>query len=290
MKKSNHLIAAYAIAVVAAIMALYFGFHSKGLKDQMTAEKVATQKLASRLALHEALLEGDSLVIRGDYNNAIRSYQESVIPETESDGAALELRMAFAKAFLELNSRPRVNDSNLIAEADTAIAPTLQLSELDINKMDSLGFALEKMRAQVSRLQKQLRKKANGQYLTFTTSKGSLVHYVGEVKNKKANGIGVALLSTGSRYEGQWKNNQRHGQGTFYWPDGQSYEGAYVNDKREGEGTYYWPNGEKYVGQWKEDERFGEGVFYGKEGDVVASGLWEDDQLVQQTDKPRRKP
>ena len=212
MKKSNHLIAAYAIAVVAAIMALYFGFHSKGLKDQMTAEKVATQKLASRLALHEALLEGDSLVIRGDYNNAIRSYQESVIPETESDGAALELRMAFAKAFLELNSRPRVNDSNLIAEADTAIAPTLQLSELDINKMDSLGFALEKMRAQVSRLQKQLRKKANGQYLTFTTSKGSLVHYVGEVKNKKANGIGVALLSTGSRYEGQWKNNQRHGQ------------------------------------------------------------------------------
>ncbi|MEL6306466.1 MAG: response regulator, partial [Bacteroidota bacterium] len=32
--------------------------------------------------------------------------------------------------------------------------------------------------------------------------------------------LGVALLSTGSRYEGQWKNNQRHGQGTFYWPDG----------------------------------------------------------------------
>lgn len=288
MKKSNHLYAAYAIALVAGVLALYFGVRSKSLKSQIAEDQVAAQELASRLAMHEAFLEGDSLVIRGDYDNAVRAYQQTVAPETESDGAALELRMAFAKAFLELNSKPRVNDSNQVMEVDTTIAPALELTDADINAMDSLGFALEKMRAQVSRLQKQLRKKANGQYLTFTTSKGSLVHYVGEVKNKKANGIGVALLSTGSRYEGQWKNNQRHGQGTFYWPDGQTYEGAYVNDKREGEGTYYWPNGEKYVGQWKEDERFGEGVFYGKEGDVVASGLWEDDQLVQQTDKPRR--
>lgn len=288
MKKSNHIIAAYAIAFFLGALALYFGLHSRGLQHQLDVDRGKAQNLASRLQMHESLLEGDSLVIRGDYNNALRTYGEGVEPKTESDGAAVELRMAFAKAFLALESKKYHPDSNQIEEVDTISPMATQLRESEINKMDSLGFAMEKMRAQVSRLQKQLRKKANGQYLTFTTSKGSLVHYVGEVKNKKANGMGVALLSTGSRYEGQWKNNQRHGQGTFYWPDGQSYEGSYVNDKREGEGTYFWPNGERYVGQWKDDERFGKGIFYGKEGDIVASGVWEDDELVEESNKRRR--
>ncbi len=286
--KKNSPILSYVLVFLFGAVALYFWTRSNALKKQLEADRGTTQKLSSRLALHEALLEGDSLVIRGNYNDAIKTYSQEVAPKTETDGAAVELRMAFAKAFLELESKHNKNDSSQIATVDTVPPLVNPLTSDDINKMDSLGFALKKMRAQVSRLQKQLRKKANGQYLTFTTSKGSLVHYVGEVKNKKANGMGVALLSTGSRYEGQWKDNQRHGQGTFYWPDGQSYEGTYHNDKRDGEGTYKWPNGEKYVGHWKGDERFGEGVFYGKEGDIVASGVWEDDELVQEQDKRRR--
>lgn len=287
MKKPT-LVIAYALALFMGTMAVYFRMHSKELKNQLETNRDKTQQLVSRLEMHEALLQGDSLVIRGDYDNALKSYSEGHDPETLSDGAAVELRMAFAKAFLALKSQKRPIDSNQTRDLDTLTNEKIQLSANQINTMDSLGFALQKMRAQVSRLQKQLRKKANGQYLTFTTSKGSLVHYVGEVKNKKANGMGVALLSTGSRYEGQWKNNQRHGQGTFYWPDGQSYEGAYVNDKREGEGTYFWPNGEKYVGQWKDDERFGKGIFYGTEGDIVASGIWEDDELLERESNRRR--
>lgn len=286
--KNFRPIITYIIAVLFGVLAFYFWYNARTLKQQLEANHQRTEKLSSSLAVHEALLQGDSLVIRGNYSDAIQSYSESQEPKTDSDGAAIEMRMAFAKTFLALQSKKNEIDSSNIAIMDTIPTATFEPSPDEINQMDSLGFALEKMRAKVSRLQKQLRKKANGQYLTFTTSKGSVVHYVGEVKNKKANGVGVALLSTGSRYEGQWKDNQRHGQGTFYWPDGQSYEGTYSNDKRDGQGTYFWPNGEKYVGQWKGDERFGEGIFYGKKGDIVASGIWEDDELVQEPNRRRR--
>ncbi|MEO0901040.1 MAG: hypothetical protein AAFY00_03120 [Bacteroidota bacterium] len=276
------------IAVLFGVLAFYFWSNARTLKQQLEANHQRTEELSSSLAVHEALLQGDSLVIRGNYSDAIQSYSESQEPKTDSDGAAVEMRMAFAKTFLALQSQKNEIDSNHIDVLDTLPEVTLEPTADEINKIDSLGFALNKMQAKIFRLQKQLRKKANGQYLTFTTSKGSVVHYVGEVKNKKANGMGVALLSTGSRYEGQWKDNQRHGEGTFYWPDGQSYEGTYINDKRDGQGTYFWPNGEKFVGQWKGDERFGEGIFYGKKGDIVASGIWEDDELVQEPNRRRR--
>ena len=287
MKNYRPLIT-YSLVFFFGVLAVYFWFNSRTLKQQLEADHETTEKLSTRLAMHEALLQGDSLVIRGDYNNALQSYSIEQAPETESDGATIEMRKAFAKAFLALKTKKTETLNNTEEVLDTLPVITEALSSENINTIDSLTFAMEKMRVQVNRLQQQLRNKATGQYLTFTTSKGSVVHYIGEVKDKRANGIGVALLSTGSRYEGQWKNNQRHGQGTFYWPDGQSYEGTYSNDKRDGQGTYYWPNGEKYVGHWKADERFGEGIFYGKKGDIVASGIWEDDELVEEPNKRRR--
>ena len=195
------------IAVLFGVLAFYFWSNARTLKQQLEANHKRTEKLSSSLAVHEALLQGDSLVIRGNYNDALQSYSESQEPKTENDGAAVEMRMAFAKTFLALQSQKNEIDSNHIDVSDTIPEVTLEPSADEINKIDSLGFALNKMQAKIARLQKQLRKKANGQYLTFTTSKGSVVHYVGEVKNKKANGMGVALLSTGSRYEGQWKDN-----------------------------------------------------------------------------------
>ena len=141
----------------------------------------------------------------------------------------------------------------------------------------------------MSRLRRQLHQKSFGEYLTFTNSKGSQIHYVGKVKGGKANGHGVAILNTGSRYVGEWKDNQRHGYGTFYWKDGEFYEGQYKNDKRSGQGTYYWPNGEKYVGQWKDDQRSGKGAFYSKDGKLMASGVWEDDKMITQTTKKDRQ-
>ena len=152
----------------------------------------------------------------------------------------------------------------------------------DPRKVDSVLFVLKKSRMKIQNLQRQLEQKAAGEYLTFQSSKGSKVHYVGQVKNNKAHGEGLALLETGSRYEGDWKENQRHGEGAFYWPDGEYYIGEYKNDKREGRGTYYWPNGEKYVGEWADDKRNGKGSFYNEEGEIITSGIWQNDELVQE--------
>ena len=150
----------------------------------------------------------------------------------------------------------------------------------EIKQFDSLNFALDKAHMQVKYLENQLKENTSGAYLTFSTSKGKQAHYVGQVKNKMAQGHGVALLNTGSRYEGEWKSNLRHGQGTFYWPDGQYYEGQYKDDRRHGLGTYHWTNGQKFTGYWENDQRNGEGTFYGEEGEVVAKGIWKDDELV----------
>ena len=137
---------------------------------------------------------------------------------------------------------------------------------MQIEQKDSLNFALEKANIQLRNLRSQLKERSFGEYLTFKSKKGNQMHYVGKVNNGMANGYGMALLDTGSRYEGEWKNNQRHGEGSFYWSDGDYYVGHYENAERNGFGTYYFHNGEKYVGDWKDDKRNGDGNFYGKDG------------------------
>jgi hypothetical protein len=150
------------------------------------------------------------------------------------------------------------------------------------NQYDSLRFALQKAEMQIRNLESRLRNTSGGNYLTFDSRQGNEVYYVGDIKNGKANGRGVALLSSGSRYLGEWQNNMKHGIGEFHWPDGAWYEGEYENDKRSGRGTYHFPDGSVFVGHWEDDVREGEGIFYDKKGGVVAQGVWEDDELVEQ--------
>lgn len=199
----------------------------------------------------------------------------------------IPLRIAIAEKLLKAEKagaksarKEEVNPDSLQTEA------VVQLPEL--RAYDSLNFVLEKTRVQLTRLSRQLKQKSFGEYLTFKSKKGNQLHYVGQVKNGKANGFGIALLDTGSRYEGEWKDNQRQGEGTFYWADGQYYVGTYEGDKRSGFGTYYWPNGEKYAGEWKEDKRSGTGKFFDADGDIVTGGRWQDDKLVDADKKGKR--
>lgn len=67
----------------------------------------------------------------------------------------------------------------------------------------------------IQNLQRQVKQQTTGDYLSFKSGKGNTVYYVGEIKNDMANGKGIALFGTGSRYEGEWKNNLRHGKGLF---------------------------------------------------------------------------
>ncbi|SHG29710.1 MORN repeat-containing protein [Flagellimonas flava] len=278
----------FVLFVLAFGISCYYYGKTKDLKQQLEAQKIEQQNLMNAKSVDgQELTQIDAMIIDGDdYSGALKAYQEKFGEDEAMEGTELELRISLTKKLLQLKARPE-KDSAQLAQMELldSLKTLADVSPKEIQQFDSLSFVLEKAKARIARMQRQLRQKSSGQYLTFSNSKGSQMHYVGEVKNGKANGFGVAILNTGSRYIGEWKDNERHGEGSFYWHDGQYYVGAYKNDKRSGKGTYHWPNGEKFVGLWKDDERTGEGAFFGKKGDVVASGVWEHDELVV-TNKP----
>ncbi|MEX0315489.1 MAG: MORN repeat-containing protein [Allomuricauda sp.] len=253
---------------------------TKGLKKELEQEREQHDVISQQTKLHEQLVGVDSLLVDGDYEKALYAYRQHRIQFGENSNAQIQLRIALAEKMGDMRNRLSVDSSQNVEQSIDTIQVQEVATPREIQQYDSISFALEKAKVQLSRMKRMVQQKSFGEYLTFKSSKGSQVHYVGQVRNGKAQGNGVAILSTGSRYEGEWKDNLRHGNGTFYWADGQYYEGEYIDDKRHGIGTYHWSNGEKFVGLWKDDQRTGEGTFYGKDGKIVASGIWEDDKLI----------
>ncbi len=260
--------------------AFYYGTKSKQLNKQLNDLEASKDKLvvkSERLALREV----DQLLLDGKYDDALkRSGELDMNPEYEED-KELAFRMKIAERLSKSRKRESIAVENVVERTlvDTVERVIEKMILPADDKIDSLTFALEKANIQLDLMKKQLREKSKGAYLTFKTTKGTNLHYVGEVKDGKANGQGIAILDSGSRYNGEWKDNKRHGKGVFFWSDGEYYEGEYANDQRSGTGIYYWTNGEKYVGQWSADKRNGSGKFFNKKGKVKASGVWKDDKL-----------
>lgn len=281
MPKSKITIISFSFLAITSLLTIYFIFRIQQLNGelQQVNQKVRALEDPSIFRQPLALESMDSLLLKGRYAEALNAYQMQAKQVSDTGfSRALQLRMQLTRQLIDQQSK-QTEEKDTVSTFNITIA-TPQITQEEVRQFDSLNFALDKAHMQINYLERQLKENTGGAYLTFKTSKGKQVHYVGTVKNKKANGNGVALLSTGSRYEGEWKNNLRHGQGTFYWPDGQYYQGYYKDDKRHGLGTYHWPNGEKFTGQWKNDQRNGEGTFYGKEGEIVAKGIWKKDDLV----------
>ncbi len=274
-KKRNTI--SYFIIAGLAVACAYFVYQNISLKHEINT--LSLTKLEENDSETEtAISYADSLLISGNYGQALDSYEQL----SNAFGINVELKKTLSTRLLAMKSqieRPLKKDS---ADTLNNISSPLSEESANIKDYDSLSFALEKAQMQLSSVRKQMKENNFGKYITFKSSKGNRLHYVGGVKNKKANGFGIAILDSGSRYEGEWQNNMRHGQGTFYWIDGEHYEGAYKNDLRSGQGTYYWTNGEKYVGNWDNDRRNGKGTFYGKNGKVITSGIWKEDKLVEE--------
>lgn len=282
MKKRD--VTLYGLLAIISILAIYFGIKSSTLQNEIGESSKAKEELDVLVTGNKELVAIDSVLMKGDYNKAIESYN-TTLENHEELNSVIPLRIALAQKLMQNDikrSSEKVNEA--ISIDSIAIAP---ISQSEIRSIDSLNFALEKARVQLSNMRKQLNNKSFGEYLSFTSKKGTALHYVGQVKNNKANGAGIAVLETGSRYEGEWKDNLREGNGTFYWADGEYYIGSYKDDMRNGEGTYFWPNGEKYKGQWKNDKRNGKGIFHKKDGSVI-SGIWENDKL-KEADKLNKK-
>jgi len=256
--------------------------------EELQHQNVAMAQLEQQLLSQKALLATDSLLVKGQYQDALTQYQNHQNATLKDGEFGVGLRMAIAEKLLAFEDTKTIS-STLHKSPDTVALEDKTTSPPKVDQLDSLNFVLSKTKMQLEKMKRQFYQKSFGEYLTFTNGKGSQVHYVGQVEEGKANGYGVAILNTGSRYVGEWKDNERHGQGTFYWKDGEYYEGNYEGDQRNGQGTYFWPNGEKYVGQWKDDRRSGKGAFFGKDGKLMTKGIWENDKMITDTTKPKKQ-
>lgn len=290
MKEKRTQLIPYALLGLCLALLLFYLFKSVSLKKRLTLAEANQQQNVEQAAYQQKLMRIDSMLLRGDYGSALKAYHTELDNKDLQDASGIELRIAMAQQFLSLQQGNQA-DQQVLALQDSldSIQSQRRVLPQEIRSYDSLSFALEKSKVQLANMKRRLMNRSIGQYLTFTNTKGSQMHYVGQVKNDMANGFGVALLNTGSRYQGEWHNNQRHGEGSFYWADGEYYIGNYANDKRNGLGTYYWPNGEKYVGQWKDDKRNGAGTFYGKDGAIVTEGVWTDDKLEKKGQERRSR-
>jgi hypothetical protein len=196
-----------------------------------------------------------------DRINILKEFLEA--PDT-SDTRIRTLLMVIADKEFEIRKLRGANDSIFGIFQDT---------------LDHFSNKISGLKSELSEKQKQLATKDRIKVLTFNTAKGAKIHYLGEVKDEKANGGGVGVWSTGSIYRGEWKDNKRHGKGNYEWPNGHIYQGEYIDDKREGQGAYIWPSGEKYDGEWKDDKRNGFGILYDLDGNIQYQGPWENDKI-----------
>ena len=276
--KTRNLISLLAIiSVSTTIAAIYYGYTSYRLKNRVSELRLEGEKNKENNEEYNAVLkELDSLLLKEEYESAEVLSKKIESLETYNAYPDLKIRTTLIHTLVESGLHKAA------AAKERALSNVLTAEHIKIHEdlpKDSLILALQAAQSKINSLQNRPRPTSSNGYLKFKTSKGTPLHYVGQVKGQKANGFGIALLETGSRYEGNWKNNMRHGKGKFYWNDGEHYEGSYQNDKRHGTGTYFWENGEKYVGEWADDQRNGQGKFYNKKGKIKASGVWEKDKL-----------
>lgn len=294
MITSKRFAVVVSLLLLAGVAAVYYLNRATELEQRLVEGRARVAEQSARLANYARVDVGDSLLREGAYGEAVDLYR-ALQSDTSwvLDSASLVSRIAHAERLEQVGAtldtlrqmwarRPRPGAPNLAPLRPNAVA-RLPLEASNPNQYDSLRFALQKANMQVRNLESRLRSTSGGNYLTFTSRQDNEVYYVGDIKNGKANGRGVALFSSGSRYLGEWRDNTKHGIGEFHWLDGASYEGEYEADERSGRGTYHFPDGEVFVGEWEDDLRNGEGIFYDKEGEVITKGIWKDDELVQES-------
>jgi hypothetical protein len=295
LKKSKNILIFGPFAILALVAVLYVNEarhrHEQDLEllhkrvELLTAQNDSIQKIAD---LYEGLMNSDTYFFSGDYEAAEKAYEQL----TEQDQSALillefiQLRQQKIASFSS-NKDSIINDiqtlrlllSNTSQQNDLLEAKIAAFEKQLISAKEDRDKELFALKQTVNEQKTKLATKEKVQVISFKNDKGNLIHYLGEVRDGKANGGGVGIFDTGGIYKGEWKNNQRHGKGTYEWKDGHKYDGEFVNGEREGQGTYIWSSGEKYVGQWSAGKRNGEGILYDKDNNISYEGFWLDDKI-----------
>lgn len=283
----------FGVYLVSSLIFFYFLYTDNEAQEalflsQLTIKNEKIDSLTTTQQLQQKLIVADNQYITSNYKEAKESYQELLSETRERDENHENIKLRIDRINQIENNKDslltniedyqyslriaRVNEESLKSKLDS-------LAMINKEEKDALSEKYDAAKETIAEQERKLNKKDNIQVLSFRNNKGNLIHYLGEVRDGKAEGGGVGIFDTGGIYRGDWKDNQRHGKGTYEWKDGHKYEGEFVNGTREGQGTYHWSSGEKYEGQWKNGMRNGQGTLYDRDNNIQYEGKWVDDKV-----------
>lgn len=99
-------------------------------------------------------------------------------------------------------------------------------------------------------------------------------------------GIGKEVWASGVSYVGNHQDNQRHGYGIFFDSDGDVCESYFRSGFANGPSSCLYKSGDRFFGYLKNGKRNGYGFYVDELGKTIKEGLYENDALVTQTEKP----
>ncbi len=109
----------------------------------------------------------------------------------------------------------------------------------------------------------QLFSQTTGRIENLKDGWGVPISYIGEIKNKQPNGVGVAIYNSGNavRYVGNFANGQYNGKGTLVFSDGSFLTGEWKNGKLNGKATSLNKDGDLYYGYYVDGKKHGRGSY-----------------------------
>jgi len=119
-----------------------------------------------------------------------------------------------------------------------------------------------------------------GKLTGLKDSWGETFTYIGEIKNKQPNGVGVATYSNGNalRYAGSFDNGLYNGKGTMLFTNGAFITGEWKNGKLNGTGANLAKSGTIYIGSFYDGKKDGKGNYiYADNG--ILQGQWKGDKF-----------
>lgn len=263
-------------------------YNTSDLADIQEIKKQLEEIKTDNQTLQAILAADDLLISQTNPNNALKQYKSVYQDASAPLQSIISSRIEYTKQLIEaqeddeatkINLRSQIAKQQEVIDSVSKFADSLRTNTLAENEIKS--SQIDSLKGVITQQNNELKRKDAKQIISFTNENGNLIHYLGEVKNSKANGGGIGIWNTGSIYKGQWKENLRHGKGEFTWADGQKYKGEFENDIRSGEGIYYWPSGEKYEGEFADNRMNGEGILYDPDGNKKYEGLWKNDKPKQ---------
>ena len=117
-----------------------------------------------------------------------------------------------------------------------------------------------------------------GRLENLKDASGTTYNYVGEIKNKQPNGVGVAIYNNGTiiRYAGNFVDGQFNGKGVEFFSNGTFLSGEWRNGKLNGKGASLNKDGDIYVGEFVDGKKEGRGRFVYNDKSILCGNLKND--------------